>query len=279
MPEYQSGGLRLHYHEYGSGEPLILLHGFAQDSSAWADVIPTYRRFFRVLAMDMRGCGLSEVAEPGYSPADLASDVVSLMDHLHLEHAHFAGFSLGGAAGLELGIAHSHRLWSLSLHSTWQGGPCPSLRRWIEVRRRIIALNDPFVNAGTRIVSFFSPEFADAREDRIEEFLERARRNPHPITPKGADGHAEACLLHDVRGRLQHISAPTLITVGSLDRSTLPCQARYLRDHIEGSEFVLLDGGAHFTPFQSPDEFISISLGFLLKHGVDTPAHTDKRET
>jgi 3-oxoadipate enol-lactonase len=266
MPAYRSGGLKLHYEEHGQGEPLILLHGFAQDSSAWIDVLPTYQRFFRVLVMDMRGGGLSEVPEPGYSPKDLAGDVIALLDHLDLEKVHFGGFSLGGAAGLELGIAHSDRLLSLSLHSTWEGGPCPSMRRWIEVRSRIISMNDPVVNVGTRIVSFFSPEFANAHEDRIDEFIRRFNSNPHPTTARGAAGHAAACLVHDVRGRLERIAAPTLITVGTADRATLPSQARYMHEHIKGSELVFIDGCAHFTPFQAPDEFMSISLGFLVKH-------------
>ncbi len=266
MPDYRSGGLRLHYHDQGRGEPLILLHGFAQDSSAWVDVVPAYSRFFRVLVMDMRGCGLSEIPEPGYSPKELAGDVIALMDHLNLKKAHFGGFSLGGAAGLELGVAHSDRLLSLSLHSTWEGGPCPSMRRWIEVRRRIIALNDPVLNVGTRIVSFFSPEFANAHEDRIDEFMRRFDANPHPISAKGADGHAQACLLHDVRSDLEIIKVPTLITVGTADRATLPSQSRYLHEHIKGSELVFMDGCAHFTPFQAPAEFVSISLGFLVKN-------------
>jgi pimeloyl-ACP methyl ester carboxylesterase len=273
MPYYQSAGIRLHYEDHGAGEPLILLHGFGQDGSAWIDPLPAYARFFRVLVMDMRGCGRSDVTEPGYSPKDLAGDVVALMDHIGADKAHFAGFSLGGAVGLELGIAHSDRLMSLSLHSTWEGGPCPHMKRWIEVRRRIIEIGDPLVNAGTRVVSFFSPEFANEHEDRVEAFINRSASNPFPITPKGIQGHAAACLNHDSRGRIDQITTPTLVTVGSLDRSTLPSQARALHEQILGSEFVLIDGCGHFTPYQSPGEFVSISLGFLIKHGpgLDQP--------
>jgi len=268
MSYYISSGLKLHYQEHGnhSGPPLILLHGFGQDSTAWIDPLPTYSKFFRVLVMDMRGCGLSEVPEPGYTPKDIASDVIALMDHLRLDKAHFSGFSLGGAVGMELGIANSKRLLSLSLHSTWEGGPCPSMRRWVDLRSRIIAANDPIVNIGTRVVSFFSPEFANAHEDRVDEFIKRAGSNPHPITPMGAQGHANACFLHDSRGRLDQISVATLVTVGSLDRATLPSQARYLHEHIRKSELVFIDGGGHFTPYQCPDEFVTISLGFLIKN-------------
>jgi pimeloyl-ACP methyl ester carboxylesterase len=54
--------------------------------------------------------------------------------------------------------------------------------------------------------------------------------------------------------------------MGSMDRSTLPSQARYLHEQIAGSELIFIDGAGHFTPFQCPEEFVSISLGFLLKH-------------
>ena len=266
MPCYKSGNLTLHYEDHGAGEPLILLHGFAQDGSAWVDPLPSYARFFRVVVPDMRGCGRSGASAAGYTPSDVAGDVIALMDHLGVSSTHFGGFSLGGAVGLELAIAHSDRLLSLSLHSTWEGGPCPSMRRWIEVRRRIVTANDPVVNMGTRIVSFFSPEFANAHEDRVEEFVRRSSTNPYPISPEGVAGHAEACLKHDVRGRIDRITVPTLITVGSMDRSTLPSQARYLHEGIKDSELVIIDGCGHFTPFQSPGEFVSISLGFLIKH-------------
>ena len=268
MPFYESDGLKLHYIDLGQGEPLILLHGFGQDSTAWVDPQDSYARFFRVLVADLRGCGQSDVPEPGYTATDLAGDVINLMDHLGLERAHFGGFSLGGAVGLKLAIAHPDRLASLSLYSTWEGGNCPHMRRWIEIRSRIMAADDPdpVVNLGTRIVSFFSPEFVNANEDRVQAFIARSMDNPHPITPKGIEGHASACLTHDVIGRLDRITTPTLITVGSMDRSTLPSQSRYLHEHIAGSELIFIDGAGHFTPYQSPGEFVTISLGFLLKH-------------
>lgn len=53
-------GLRTHYIEAGSGEPLVLLHGFPETSYAWRKVIPRLSTHFRVIAPDMRGCGDSD---------------------------------------------------------------------------------------------------------------------------------------------------------------------------------------------------------------------------
>jgi pimeloyl-ACP methyl ester carboxylesterase len=273
MPYYHANGLKLFYEDQGAGEPLILLHGFGQDWTAWLDPLPIYARFFRTLALDMRGGGRSDVPEPGYGPRQIAGDVIALMDHLELKTAHFAGFSLGGAVGQELAIAHPGRLSSLSLHSTWEGGPCPHMDRWVDIRSRVIAGGDAVLNAETRVVSFFSPEFVNAHPEAVKAFSDRAATNAHPITPKGAAGHALACKNHDARGRLGGITTPTLITVGSMDRSTLPEQARSLHRQIPGAELIFFDGAGHFTPYQCRDEFNSVSLGFLMKHqGGAAPA-------
>jgi pimeloyl-ACP methyl ester carboxylesterase len=271
MPYIDSRAGKVSYEECGSGPPLILVAGFGQDTSAWLEQRDIYARFFRVLMLDLRGSGSSDVPEPGYDPADLADDVIILMDTLGLKKAHFGGFSLGGAVGMELAIRNPERLISLSIHSSWEATePYPHFRQWIDIRRRIIALNDPIVNVGTRLVSFFSPDFINSRQDRIELFIKRANENPRPITPKAIDGQAEACMRHDVRGRLEAIRVPTLITVGTKDRTTPPSASEYLHRNIRGSEYVTLEGGAHCTMFQMPEEFASVSLGFLMKHAHAT---------
>lgn len=194
--------------------------------------------------------------------------MVAVNDALALDRVHFGGFSLGGAVGLELAIAKPERLRSLSLYSCWEASePYPHFVNWVKVRQRIIAANDLVINFGTRIVSFFSPEFINARQDRIQAFAEAQKKNQHPITAKGIEGQAQACFVHDVRGRLDRIRTPTLIAVGAVDRTTLPSMPRYLHQHIQGSELVLIDGAGHFAPYEAPDEFATISLGFLKKHG------------
>jgi pimeloyl-ACP methyl ester carboxylesterase len=271
MPQLSTAGLKVYYEDHGKGEPLILMAGFGQDPSAWSEQLDLFSRFFRVVLIDIRGGGRSEVPKSKFTPRDLATDVTALMDHLRLPRAHFGGFSLGGAAGMELAAAHPERLSSLSLHSTWEASePYPHFNQWVEIRQRIIAQNDPVVNVGTRLVSFFSPEFVNQRRDRIDLFVERAKSNPHPISAGGIEAQAHACFSHDVRPRLDRIRTPTLVTVGTRDRTTLPAMSEYIHRHIAGSEFIVINGAAHFTVFEAPQEFASISLGFLMKHAGRT---------
>jgi pimeloyl-ACP methyl ester carboxylesterase len=266
MPYFASKGLKLYFEQQGEGMPLILLHGFGQHGGSWAPLVPAYSRYFNVVVPDMRGCGRSEAAEPGFTAAEMAEDVMALMDHTGIARTHVAGWSQGGTVALELGLGHSDRLVSLSLHSTYAGGRERYQANWIDMRRRIIASGDRELDLNTRIIGFFTPEFINARPDRIETFRQMEMNNPYPPTPKGMAGQIAAAEKFEARDRLSSIVTPTLVTVGSADRTTLPAQSRLMHAAIKGAEFWLFDGAGHLPQFQFPDEFISISLGFMLKH-------------
>jgi 3-oxoadipate enol-lactonase len=267
VPYYEANHLKLFYEDQGSGPPLVLLHGFGQHGAlCWLDLTPIYERFFRVLTLDMRGCGLSEASAPGYSAADLASDVIALIEHLELGRIHFAGWSLGGAAGIELGIGHSDRLLSLSLHSTWAGGRLPQQKLWMTMRQRAILSGDPELSATMRVLGYFGSDFINAHPERVDEFMKRELVNPFPISEIGVKGQLGVAPSYDARERLHLITAPTLVTTGSADRTILPSQSRFIHERVQGSEYVLFDGAGHFPLFQMTPEFASLTIGFMMKH-------------
>ena len=266
MAFYDSDGFKLYYEEHGEGEPLVLVHGYGGDRRQWFDLTQDYARYFRTIVVDLRGGGESGVPEVGYTAKDMADDVSNLMDHLGLDGIHFSGLSLGGAIGQEFALAYPDKIKTLSLVSTWAGGPCPHMDNWMSVRSRIIAEADPIMNAGTRAVSFFSPEWIDANPEKLVAFNKRYDNNPHPISQKGVDGHAQAVLSHDTRDRVNQITAPTLVICGSLDRATTPEQNLYLHEQIKGSEMHFVDKGGHFISYSHHDEVLTVTLGFLLKH-------------
>ena len=273
MPYIELEELTLYYEEMGCGQPLFLVTGFGMDISAWYEHTELFSRYFRVVLLELRGSGKSSVPEPGYLISDMASDVIAAADHLGVEKFHYCGFSLGGAIGLHLGIHNSPRLLSLSLHSTWEASEArPHMQRWIELRRRIIASGDEVANVNSRIASFFSPQFINSHPERIERWIEFQRNNPNPTTAKGADGHAYAIQRHDAREGLERVTAPTLLTVGTQDRTTLPESSHYICERIGSAEMILLNGAAHNSIYESKEEFATIALGFLLKHARSAPS-------
>jgi len=120
-----SGDVRIHFTDEGSGPAVVLLHGFAVNADLnWRlpGIIRRLRREFRVLAMDLRGHGRSDKprARESYGAA-MATDVLHLLDALGLERAHVAGYSLGGFVALKLATLAAERLSSLSvLGAGWE---------------------------------------------------------------------------------------------------------------------------------------------------------------
>lgn len=136
---FDSGGVRIHYTDEGRGEPVILLHGFAVNADLnfrRPGITKALAKEFRVIAMDLRGHGLSgKPHEPGEYGEEMANDVVRLMDHLKLEKAHVAGYSLGGFITLKLAAAHPERL--LTASSLGAGWERPDSSEFIEALSRL----------------------------------------------------------------------------------------------------------------------------------------------
>src|ERR671916_2639112 len=90
------GDVQLHYRDFGSGDPVLGIMGFALDQRYWAAQIPAITATHSFLTFDNRGTGRSS---PGSvtSIDEMADDVVRLLDHLGIERAVVFGVSMGGA--------------------------------------------------------------------------------------------------------------------------------------------------------------------------------------
>ena len=122
---FVSDGIRLHYTEEGEGPPVILLHGFAVNADLnWrlSGISPRLAKEFHVVALDLRGHGLSD--KPRTAAAygmQLVEDVLRLMDLLDIERAHVVGYSSGGFVALKLATTHPERLLSVAvLGAGWE---------------------------------------------------------------------------------------------------------------------------------------------------------------
>ncbi len=110
-------GINLHYTDQGSGEPVILLHGYAmtsditwRESGAMAPLLDSHR----VITLDMRGHGLSDKPySPGSYGVQMARDVVRLMDCLGIDRAHVVGNSLGALVAIKTATLFPERVISL----------------------------------------------------------------------------------------------------------------------------------------------------------------------
>lgn len=88
-------GARIHYLFSGSGEPVILLHGYAQNSHMWRPLIPELAKTHTVIAPDLRGFGDSSKPESGYDKKTMAQDIHGLADSLGLTRIEIVGHDIG----------------------------------------------------------------------------------------------------------------------------------------------------------------------------------------
>lgn len=106
-------GVRLWYATFGSGKPVILLHGGLANANYWGHQVTVLARHYRVVVMDSRGHGRSTRDERPYSYDLMASDVLGLMDYLKIRKAAVVGWSDGAILGLDIAIHHPERLSAL----------------------------------------------------------------------------------------------------------------------------------------------------------------------
>lgn len=93
-------GIQLYYEIYGSGEPLIMLHGNSGSINTFSHQIPFFEKYYRVIAIDSRLQGKSGGSPDTLSYELMASDFCELMDYLNIDSANVLGWSDGGINGL-----------------------------------------------------------------------------------------------------------------------------------------------------------------------------------
>jgi pimeloyl-ACP methyl ester carboxylesterase len=125
MHHFEHDGFRLAYldrkPDQGHGEPILLIHGFASNSSVnWVNpgwLHDLAQAGYRTIAFDHRGHGRSSASyDPAdYTPSRMAGDAVALLDHLAIPQAHVMGYSMGARVAAFMALEHPQRVGSLIL--------------------------------------------------------------------------------------------------------------------------------------------------------------------
>lgn len=123
-------GVKLYYEIHGEGAPLVLLHGGVSPSEMFGVPLAEMSKSHRVIAIHLRGHGLSSDADAPWSCELMADDVAALLDQIGVGKADVMGYSLGGGVALQLTIRHPekvNRLVAISI-AFRAGGNYPEVR-------------------------------------------------------------------------------------------------------------------------------------------------------
>ena len=231
-------GLQMYYEIHGSGgTPLLLLHGglFNIDLQ-FGELLPGLAASRQVIATDFQGHGRTNDIDRLLTSADLASDVVGLLQHLEVSQVDIFGFSVGGAVALHLAIRRPELVRNLIVSSAsfHPDGDRPENSE---------AVGEMTVDmiAGTPMEQEYLAK--SPHPDRLQELL-----NKLGTYDQGFPGWFD----DDIRG----IAAPTLITVGDCDAVRLDHMVRFLQlrggdvngdfTGVPASQLVVFPGTTHF---------------------------------
>jgi pimeloyl-ACP methyl ester carboxylesterase len=235
----ENDGARIWYASYGTGQPVILLHGGLGHSGNWGYQVPALTAAGRtVVLIDSRGHGHSTRDSRPYTYQLMASDVLAVMDELKIEKAPIVGWSDGACTALILGDQSPERVSGVFFFG------CNM---------------DP---SGTKEIQF-GPVLRRCFGRHVKEYAELSP------TPDDFDSFSDAVGLMQKTepnysaADLAEIAVPVTIVHSEHDEFIKREHAEYLASTIPGAELVTLAGVSHFAPLQRPEVFNAAVLEFL----------------
>ncbi len=112
---FDGRGFKMYYETYGTGKPLLLIHGNGGSIASMANQIPFFSKNYKVIIADSRAQGKSNDPGDSLSYEMMADDLNGLLDHLHLDSCYVIGWSDGGINGLLLAIRHPDKVKKLAV--------------------------------------------------------------------------------------------------------------------------------------------------------------------
>ncbi|RII27373.1 MAG: O-methylpimelyl-ACP methylesterase [Geobacter sp.] len=273
MPLFESpSGVSIHYEESGSGQPLVLVHGWSASSSFWRFQEPLAESC-RLISVDLRGHGRSSSPVSGYGLTDLTDDLITLFDALSLQDAVLLGWSLGSQVVLSAFPHLRERLAGLvlvggtprfTLAEGYDHGLPPSEPRGMGTGIR----RDFQKTMGGFFRRMFAPgELSREQENRIAREIVIPGRLPEPFV---ALATLDILTTADLRGMLPSVDRPVLLIHGAADVICPPSASRYMAEHLPHPRLVELAGTGHAPFLSRPEEFNLILSGFMEGlHGRD----------
>ncbi|MFV2009265.1 MULTISPECIES: alpha/beta fold hydrolase [unclassified Micromonospora] len=253
MATIRVGDATISYDDVGTGPPVLLIHAGIADRRMWRAQVAALRDRHRVIAMDLRGYGESDLPATGFAHHD---DVIGLLDALGVARAALVGCSFGGAVAIDATLAHPDRVTALALFGSALGG-----HDWSDAAEQ---LWDDLVGA-------VDPEDLDATADaEVRFWVVGPRRQPADVDPeliafaREMDRRALAAeaALGDVTHReldppaarrLGEIGVPVLVGAGALDVPDILALADLISTGIPTARRLPdVPGAAHLLPLECP---------------------------
>lgn len=224
-------GNRIYYETYGTGTPLLLLHGALESIQAFGNQIPALSRQFKVIAVDTRGHGKSTADTTRLTYELYAADMYQLLNTLKLDSVNVLGWSDGGNTGLILAMQHPEKVRKLAVMGANLYNDHTAVQEWVNdtLRQQIKRLEQ---------TSSSGHDF----ELRVKRTL---LTEPHVLPAS-----------------LQAIKCPVLVMAGEKD-VIKEAHTELIANSIPNGHLLIFKKATHDAPREIPDQFNKAILDFF----------------
>jgi pimeloyl-[acyl-carrier protein] methyl ester esterase len=240
--------MKLHCSISGSGDDLVLLHGWGMNSAIWGAFLETLAERFRVTLVELPGHGESGFDLQHTSLEEWADEVLAVAP----QRAFWIGWSLGAQVAMQAALSAPERVAALVLLAATprfvQGEQWPHAMEGETLRQFAVTLSKNHRQTLERFLSLQVQGDSEAR-GRLRSLRQELFRRPQP-QPAALENGLELLRSVDLRGRLREIPCPTLWLLGERDTLVPAAVADPLGELQPGAEIEVVQGAAH-TPFLS----------------------------
>ena len=262
-----AGGMTVHYHDIGAGDPVLFLHSYGPGTTAWITfhkVVGEFSKHCRCILMDLPN--FSKTGPIVYREglhAVQARTAVALLDALGIERACWVGNSQGGQSAMVAAINYPERVTKFVMggsHIGTGGDRYLMANRPSEGSRATQhAIADP---SRDNIRRYLRVHIDD--ESMVTDELVDYIHHAHTWSPEFLEARRQSVSTpHDYSPDLPGIKVPVLLVHGRYDRMVAFEVSIAILNHIEDSRVVLLNNCGHWAPFEKPVEYTAHVGAFL----------------
>lgn len=264
---YESAGARLGFSDAGSGAPVVFLHPTPLDRDYWRPLIANLGGI-RAIVPDLRGHGVSELGRnlqtgqfarvpdaPAVTMAQLAGDILALLDHLKVESAIFVGCSIGGYVLMELWRRAPQRMQGLAFICS---KPQPDAEAALQRRAANIA-SVRESGTGPLFDGMAQSLIGLTARERHPNIVGELRQRMTLTLDAAIAVQAGLAVRPDSAPTVTTITVPLLALAGGEDTAIKPAEMEAFRDAPGGCcEFHVLPDAGHFAAYEQPEKVASV---------------------
>lgn len=260
MPHAAINGQQIYFEDHGgTGEAVILSHGFLMDHEMFAPQVAALRDTHRVITWDERGFGRTEYDGEPFTYWDSAKDCLGVLDHLGVDRAVLGGMSQGGYLSLRAALTAPERVRALILLGTQASAEDPALIPAYEGMRDTWMAAGPVDELVAAIADIIICD-PDINPIWIAKWQQQDRDHLQ-------QSFATLIGREDISDRLGEITCPALVVHGTEDGSIPMERADALAAGLSGSGDVVKVGGAHASSLTNPEPVNAAIVEFLVGVG------------